>query len=58
MIEYEGLKIETCKDVYTPAEDSFLFADNLKLKPEDNVLEIGPGTGIISITASKTVKKV
>ncbi len=58
MIEYEGLQIETCKDVYIPAEDSFLFADNLILKPEYEVLEIGPGTGIISLTASKIVKKV
>jgi release factor glutamine methyltransferase len=58
MIEYEGLKIETCKDVYMPAEDSFLFADNLILSPNDNVLEIGSGTGIISMTASKTAQKV
>lgn len=58
MIEYEGLKIETCKDVYLPAEDSFLFADNLLIKPYDKVLEIGPGTGIISMTASKIAKEV
>lgn len=58
MIEYEGLKIETCNDVYIPSEDSFLFADNLNVNPEDEVLEIGPGTGIISLTASKTAKNV
>ncbi len=58
MIEYEGLLIETCPDVYIPSDDSFLFADNLIIKSEDKVLEIGSGTGIISLTASKIAKEV
>ncbi len=57
MTEYKGLKFHTCNDVYEPAEDTFLFADNLKVKCSDSVLEIGTGTGIIAILASQISSK-
>ena len=51
--------INTSETVYMPAEDSYMLADNLKIKPGDSVLEIGTGTGIVAMYASKiTDKKV
>jgi len=58
MLEYKGIIINTHPDVYEPAEDSFLLADNLDIKSMDNVLEIGTGTGFIAIVASKIAGKV
>lgn len=46
-------KIETSETVYMPAEDSYLLADNLIIEPGDSVLEIGTGTGIVAMYASK-----
>ena len=45
--------INTEETVYKPAEDSYLLADNLKIKPTDTVLEIGTGTGIVAMYASR-----
>ncbi len=58
MLNYQGMEFLICENVYEPAEDTFLFADNLLVKKSDNVLEIGTGTGIIAIIASKKAKKV
>ncbi|MDP1551663.1 MAG: class I SAM-dependent methyltransferase [Methanobacteriaceae archaeon] len=58
MIEYSGMHIKTCKNVYNPAEDSFMLSNNLLIKKGDFVLEIGTGTGIIGLNASKTALKV
>ncbi len=53
MIKYHGLEFHICEKVYEPAEDTFLLADNLIIKKTDKVLELGTGTGIIAIIASK-----
>ena len=53
-----GMEFQTCEKVYEPCEDTFLLAENLMIKKTDNVLEIGTGTGIIGIIASKRVKSV
>ncbi len=45
--KYSGISIESCDRVYRPAEDTFLILDNIK--PGNTVLEIGCGTGIISV---------
>lgn len=58
MFKYNEMEFYTCPHVYEPAEDTFLFADNLELRKTDRVLEIGPGTGIISVIAAKTARKV
>jgi release factor glutamine methyltransferase len=58
MLNYQGMEFLICENVYEPAEDTFLLADNLLVKKSDNVLEIGAGTGIIAIIASKKAKKV
>jgi release factor glutamine methyltransferase len=44
--------------VYEPAEDSFLFADNLEVGEMDVVVDIGTGCGILGIIAAKKARKV
>ncbi len=39
--------------VYEPAEDSFLLADNLKLAPGSKVLDLGSGCGILAVKAAE-----
>jgi release factor glutamine methyltransferase len=46
------------ENVYEPAEDSFLFAENLDVKENEHVLDIGSGTGILGVVAAKKAKKV
>jgi release factor glutamine methyltransferase len=58
MIKYQGMEFQTCEKVYEPAEDTFLLAENLKIKKTDRVLEIGTGTGIIAIITSKITENV
>ena len=40
-------------DVYEPAEDSFLFAENLDVAAGARVLDVGAGCGILGILAAK-----
>ena len=46
------------ENVYEPAEDSFLFAENLNVHEGDEVLDMGAGCGILGIVAAKKVNKV
>lgn len=46
-------KVDTKETVYIPAEDSYLLADNLDIQPGESVLEIGTGTGIVAMYASR-----
>lgn len=46
------------KDVYEPAEDTFLLAENLVVNQNDVVLDVGTGCGILSVLAAKKAKKV
>lgn len=45
-------------EVYEPAEDSFLFAENLEIQSGDSVVDIGTGCGILAIIAAKKASKV
>lgn len=58
MLEYKGIHYQTHPNVYEPAEDTFLFADNLQVERMSRVLEIGTGTGIIGILASRKARMV
>ena len=45
--------INTDDNVYVPAEDSYPLADNLEIKKGQSVLEIGTGSGIVAMYASR-----
>jgi len=46
------------EDVYEPAEDSFLFAENLDVSAGAKVLDVGAGCGILGILAAKKASNV
>jgi len=46
------------ENVYEPAEDSFLFAENLTVKRGDIVLDMGTGCGILGILAAEKASRV
>jgi release factor glutamine methyltransferase len=57
-VNFDGLSFDINDDVYEPAEDSFLFAENLKSKRGDAVLDLGTGCGILGILAAKHAAQV
>jgi len=58
-IFYKKLILEVDENVYEPREDSFLLAENLpSIRKKEKVLEIGTGSGLISILAAKKGAKV
>ena len=58
MLDYKGIHYQTHPEVYEPAEDTFLFAENLQVERRDYVLEIGTGTGLIAIIVSRQCRTV
>ena len=46
------------ENVYEPAEDSFLLAENLDVKEGEQVLDIGSGCGILGVLAAKKASSV
>jgi release factor glutamine methyltransferase len=45
-------------DVYEPAEDSLLFAENVVVSKEDAVLDMGTGCGILGVVAAAKAASV
>ena len=50
--------INTDENVYVPAEDSYLLAENLEIKEGQSVLEIGTGSEIVAMYASRLTDKI
>ena len=55
---FGDLVFEVCDDVYEPAEDSFLFAENLHVHKGSRVLDVGTGSGILGILAAINAAEV
>ena len=51
-------KMKKDPNVYDPAEDTMLLAKNLDVRINDRVLEIGVGSGYISLVASQKAESV
>jgi len=49
---------EICENVYEPAEDSYLFAENLVVSEGERVLDLGTGCGILGVLAAKNASEV
>ncbi|NOR85556.1 methyltransferase domain-containing protein [archaeon] len=61
MFEHKGIKIGFSKDVYEPDDDTFLIVDNLEklnISKNNTVLEVGIGSGIVSLFLAKLAKTV
>lgn len=54
----QDFKINIDDNVYIPAEDSYLLADNLDIKQGQSVLEIGTGSGIVAMYASRLTDNI
>jgi len=46
------------ENVYEPAEDSFLFAENLQIRRMEKVIDMGTGCGILGILAAASSDEV
>jgi len=57
-VSYADLVFEIFRNVYEPAEDTFLAADNLNVNEEDIVLDVGTGCGLLAIVAAQRAKKI
>ena len=55
---FEKYVFNVWENVYEPAEDSLLFAQNLQVKNNSEVLDMGTGCGILGIIAAKNASKV
>jgi release factor glutamine methyltransferase len=51
--DIDGIEIEIPSTIYDPAEDSFLLAESSQINPYERVLEIGSGSGYVSIYLAK-----
>jgi len=45
-------------NVYEPAEDSFFFAENMRIECDEYVLDMGTGCGILGIVAAEKASRV
>jgi release factor glutamine methyltransferase len=57
-VHFGNYYFDVYDDVYEPAEDSFLFAENLDVKEGAEVLDMGVGCGLLGILAAQKASAV
>ena len=57
-IFFNGRTFYVFDKVYKPDADTFLLAENLEVNPEDSVLELGTGCGLVGILSALKAKHV
>jgi release factor glutamine methyltransferase len=57
-MQIHGLDIIVHPGVYPPSDDSYLLVDSIDFQPDDVVLDVGCGTGLVSLIAAMRVYKV
>jgi len=57
-IRFDKHVFDVWENVYDPAEDTFLFAENLAVEEGAQVLDVGTGCGILGILAAGKASKV
>ncbi len=57
-MKFDCFDIVVYPTVYPPAEDTYLLYDNLELSGVDTFLEIGCGTGVVTLRAAQEVTRV
>ena len=55
---FEDIWVMVNDGVYEPAEDTFMLCANLETTPDDTVLELGTGCGLVAIVAARTGARV
>jgi release factor glutamine methyltransferase len=55
---FKGFTFFVEENVYEPAEDSFLFAENLPVERSTRIVDVGTGCGILAIAAAKNAERV
>lgn len=57
-IFYGEYSFAVSREVYEPAEDTFLLVNNLSVNENEEVLDMGTGCGILAVLASEKARKV
>lgn len=57
-VHFDSFIFNVCENVYEPAEDTFLFAENLSVERGAHVLDVGTGCGILGILAAQKASEV
>jgi release factor glutamine methyltransferase len=57
-VHFDEYVFNISEEVYDPAEDSFLMAENFEVKEGEQVLDLGTGCGLLGILAAKKAERV